>query len=175
MQMDDFEEVSWEDLGDTMQRKPKMYQLWLGKQGSGYCGTGEMLARRDDNADSRSPNCACVEDTAHLCRCQDKDRRQALRKWMEDHHTHPELAHWIPLYVLKQGFLKLVDIEHAGRYHQRICLRQCGKLPTRRTRSAGRWAHLLEGKVSMSIRRLQRFFLVSCDMEITIETGCAAS
>ena len=43
MMEDEFEEVSWEDLGNMIQRKPKMYQLWLGKQGSGYCGTGELL------------------------------------------------------------------------------------------------------------------------------------
>ena len=36
MTEDEFEEVSWSDLGNTIQKKPKMYQLWLGKQGSRY-------------------------------------------------------------------------------------------------------------------------------------------
>ena len=79
MSEDEFEEVSWEDLGNTIQRKPKMYQLWLGKQGSGYCGTGEMLQRRDKTADITCPNCGRVEDANHLCRCRDRDRRQLLR------------------------------------------------------------------------------------------------
>ena len=69
MTEDEFEEVSWEDLGNMIQQKPKMYQLWLGKQGSGYCGTGEMLRRRDKKADFSCPNCGQVEDATHLCQC----------------------------------------------------------------------------------------------------------
>ena len=30
-----FDSVNWEDLCDTLALKPKMYQLWFGKQGSG--------------------------------------------------------------------------------------------------------------------------------------------
>ena len=40
-----FDSVAWLDLQWTLERKPWMYQLWFSKQGSGYCGTGEMLHR----------------------------------------------------------------------------------------------------------------------------------
>ena len=40
-----FESVSWEDVRDDMNGKGRMYQIWYGKQGSGYCGTVEMLHR----------------------------------------------------------------------------------------------------------------------------------
>ena len=173
MSEDDFEEVSWPDLGNTIQRKPKMYQLWLGKQGSGYCGTGKMLQRRDKSADSSCPNCGRMEDTQHLCRCRDSGRRQllrdsvdSLREWMRDQHTHPEIAHWIPLYILRQGYVKLIDIELADRYHRRLsqAMRRAAH-----SQDAIGWKHLLEGKVSVRLRRLQEFFLIGCDTLLTID------
>ena len=109
MDKETFDTVTWEDLRDTLALKPKMYQLWFGKQGSDHCGTGAMLKRWDKSADSRCPNCRKVnEDTNHLNRCRDTGRQrmllkciQELKEWMIDNNTYPELTEWIPQYLLK--------------------------------------------------------------------------
>ena len=44
--------VTWEDICDTLARKPKMYQLWFGKQGLNHCRMGAMLKGWDEIADS---------------------------------------------------------------------------------------------------------------------------
>ena len=36
-----FNSISWTDIKANLQSKPCMYQLWYGKQCSGYCGTGK--------------------------------------------------------------------------------------------------------------------------------------
>ena len=85
---------------------------------------------------------------------------------MRDNHSHPELTHWIPLYILRQGYVKLVDIERADRYHRGLS--QAMRRAAHSQDTVG-WKQLLEGKVSVSIRRLQEFFLVGCDTMMTID------
>ena len=45
-----FNRVNWHDLRDTLALKPKIFQLWFGKQGLGFCIMGEMLRRWDKTA-----------------------------------------------------------------------------------------------------------------------------
>ena len=42
-----FRAVDWETLSECLRFKPQMYQLWLSKQSSGFCGTQDMVARWD--------------------------------------------------------------------------------------------------------------------------------
>ena len=71
-----FDSVNWEDLQDILAIKPKIYQLWFGKQCSGYCGTWEMLRRWDKTASSSCLNCGVWKENAdHLNRCPNKDRQ----------------------------------------------------------------------------------------------------
>ena len=103
-----FDPVNWEDLQDSLALRPKMYQLWLGKQCLGYCGTGKMPRRWDKTANSSCPNCGIQKENAdNLNRCPNKDQRLMLikcmkdtKKWMADNHTHPELIEWVPKYPL---------------------------------------------------------------------------
>jgi hypothetical protein len=108
-----FNEVDWEHLDLALKNKPDMYKIWRSKQTSGFCGTrikvgmysGEMAP------DERCPNCRQPEMAAHLMLCPDKDRTRLLidnvdelNKWMEaDGRTEPELAYWIPKYILMGG------------------------------------------------------------------------
>ena len=106
-----FDRVCWPDLKRTLDTKPRMYQLWYAKQGSGYCGTGKMMKRWRMTEDSRCPNCnKPSEDAAHLNVCRSKERKQLLLRsikdleaWMEDHSTHPDIAEHIPLYLAYRG------------------------------------------------------------------------
>ena len=92
-----FDTMTWEDLHNTLARKPKVYQLWLYKQGSDHCGTWLMSKRWDKTADSRCPNCGIMnESTAHLNKCTNKDRRliiikyiKEIKEWMIDNHNYP--------------------------------------------------------------------------------------
>ncbi len=67
--------------------------------------SGEMVP------DERYPNCGLRKTAAHLMLCPDEDRMRLLidnvdelSKWMEaDGRTDPELAYWIPKYILMQG------------------------------------------------------------------------
>ena len=88
-----------------------MYQLWFGKQNSGFCGTGQWLWWWDPNVSSKCPNCGKLqEDVGHLNRCKDPGRVRLLEEklvhlqhWMEGHLTHPELVYWIPRYIERRG------------------------------------------------------------------------
>ncbi|KAL7530902.1 hypothetical protein ACHAXR_003737 [Thalassiosira sp. AJA248-18] len=106
-----FDQVAWDDLCTLLDRKPKMYQLWYGKQCSGYCGTGEMIGRRDKEADKSCPNCGIkVEDAEHLNQCSDEGRTNlwnhgidSLTEWLSDSFTHPEIREWISEYLKERG------------------------------------------------------------------------
>ena len=61
--------------------------------------------------DERCPNCGQRETAAHLMLCPEEDRTRLLIdsvdklcRWMEaDKKTDPELAYWIPKYILMRG------------------------------------------------------------------------
>jgi hypothetical protein len=108
-----FEEVDWEHLDVALKNKADMYKIWQSKQTSGFCGTqvkvgmysGEMTL------DERCPNCGRRKTAAHLMLCPEEDRRRLLIdsvdklcRWMEaDKKMDPELAYWIPKYILMRG------------------------------------------------------------------------
>eukprot|EP00984_Skeletonema_dohrnii_P028437 scaffold18417_cov79-Skeletonema_dohrnii-CCMP3373.AAC.5 len=109
MENEIFDSVTWEDLQNLLQRRPRMYQLWYGKQCSGFCGVGAMVSSWDKNESSKCPNCGVHETADHLNRCSNKIRRALLPdslrdlvEWMEDHDTGPELTSWLPLYIQKR-------------------------------------------------------------------------
>ena len=54
---DAFVSVAWDNIHSTLNRTPKMYQLWYGKLGSGYCNTGEMLQQWGQATKAECPNC----------------------------------------------------------------------------------------------------------------------
>ena len=82
-----------------MVRTPKMYQLWFGKEGSGYCGTGKWTKRSEKSAKSTCLNCGKPnKDATHVVKFPTKERRlmllksiQEIKEWMIDNHTYPEL------------------------------------------------------------------------------------
>jgi hypothetical protein len=108
-----FEEVDWEHLDLSLAQKPDMYKIWCSKQSSGFCGTRVQVGRYSGQAylDERCPNCGRQETVAHLILCSDNCRTRQLTKntddlsrWLEkDDKTDPELAYWIPKYILMRG------------------------------------------------------------------------
>ena len=163
-----FDTVAWEDLRDTLALKPKMYQLWFGKQGSDHCGTGAMLKRWDKSADSRCPNCRKAnEDADHLNKCRDTGRQQMLLKcikelkdWMIDNNSYPELTEWIPQYLLKQGTKTFTDLGTMSPN-----MRKVGAAQDR----IG-WRHFTEGKIATPLKNLQALWLQTEPTRMTIDT-----
>ena len=52
-----FDLLRLDDLRRALDSKPRMYQLWYAKQGSGYCGTGKNMKQWQMTTNSRFPNC----------------------------------------------------------------------------------------------------------------------
>ena len=117
-----FDMVAWEDVRSALESKPRMYQLWYGKQCSGYCGMGAMLLQWDKDAHTRFPNCEQEMETAdHLNRCPSSSRRQLLadsireiEEWMDGHCTHPELRRWVPQYIAYRGQRLFTELPGCG-------------------------------------------------------------
>ena len=101
-----FDAVDWLALDATLATKGQMYKLWLANQSSGFCGTQSMVAHWDKSRDGKCPNCGRVETAHHLNICHSQNRTDLLmdmaddlEKWMNENHSHPELAYWIPRYI----------------------------------------------------------------------------
>jgi hypothetical protein len=108
-----FDEVDWEHRKKALKNKANMYKIWRSKQTSGFCGAQAKVGMYSGESvpDERCPNCGRQETAAHLMLCPDNDRTRLLienvdelSKWLDtDGRTDPELAYWIPKYILMQG------------------------------------------------------------------------
>ncbi len=166
-----FDTVAWEDIRCVLDKRPRMYQLWYGKQCSGFCGTGTRVKRYDREASDKCPNCGKLEDATHLTQCSDKLRRQILQDsiteivdWMVENDTHPELIHWLPTFLSKQGRVKWVDLVHPSGIKMAQCMRQVGNSQDR----IG-YRHFTEGKLSLELRKFQAEHLSRVDAHCTID------
>jgi hypothetical protein len=100
-----FDVLDWKCQAACLKGKPKMYQLWLSKQSTGFCATGINMGRWFDATVTSCPNCSCPAETAdHLLHCKDvgrtklfKDAVMAPEDWMEANYTDPWLARNFPV------------------------------------------------------------------------------
>jgi hypothetical protein len=114
-----FNAIDWQAITAALKGKPDTFGLWLSKQAIGMCATRKNLVRIQDILDDRCPNCGSLhEDDKHLNRCTDhsrcrlfcKDVRQ-LKQWLyHNNQTDPELAFWIPYYLLIQGQTPMANL-----------------------------------------------------------------
>jgi len=160
-----FNQVCWWALELTLAKKPDRYGLWLSKQVSGWCATRKNIARIQDLLDDKCPNCQQVAETSeHLNCCPDEGRTQLfkesvglLEKWLlEDNRTNPELAFWIPKYLLFRGQKLFADMGPMSANLQRAAASQ----------DIIGWVEFLHGKVSEEIAQIQiaHCSLSSCRM-----------
>ena len=160
-----FRAVDWKTLTECLRSKPQMYQLWLSKQSSGFCGTQDMVARWDATSDGKCPNCRCPESAAHLMVCPDRERTRLLhamadelQSWLSAHHGHRELVYWIPRYIKLRGTRLLGEMPRTSVDFQRFA-RQQDLIP---------WRAFMEGKVSTALFRLQESALTHSSSTMTI-------
>ena len=101
-----FDEVDWELLDATLDKKPDGYKIWLSKQHTGFCGTRLQVSYYQglQGKQALCPNCGRKETAAHLCLCPSEDRTrlfmestEELQDWLlQDDKTGRELAYWLP-------------------------------------------------------------------------------
>ena len=163
-----FDVVDWDAIELSLKSKPKMYNLWYGKQCSGWCGTNKKLKQWGQTTDSRCPNChGFNEDAAHLMVCPCENRTKLFREqvrsfeeWMHTHHTDPELVPLVTDYLLGRGSTKFIRLSDLPRYFRGLALSQ-DKIG---------WRNFTEGKVTKVFRRVQESYLASADTNLSADS-----
>ena len=154
-----FEEVDWDMLDATLEKKPDMYKMWLSKQHTGFCGTRLQVSyyKGLNGEQSGCPNCGRTETAAHLCLCPDKDRTrlflestEELDIWMDkDNKTNDELAFWIPKYILMRGTKRMSEMGHMSSEMMSLA----------RSQDVIGWRNFMEGRVSREFVDMQNIHL----------------
>jgi hypothetical protein len=136
-----------------------MYKIWRSKQMSGFCGTQVKVGMysKEMTPDERCPNCGRRKTAAHLMLCPEKDRMRLLIdsmvklcRWMEaDEKMDPELAYWIPKYILMRGDKPFLALGYMS-----------PKLKTlAESQDKIGWRNFTEGHISIHFYEIQTFHL----------------
>ena len=160
-----FDSIDWEARNKALESKPDMFKTWLCKQSSGFCATGTNMQRWFGDDITNCPNCGkSGEDAAHLLHCPDAGRfglfRQevsSLKQWLQQPHTHPELACLLPQYILGRGAVKFASLPIQSVDILRLANQQ----------DAIGWDNFMEGKISTCFLSVQHSHLLLADSILT--------
>lgn len=169
---DRFEQVYWEGLKNCSSSKSDKFRLWLTKQHSNFCATRKQLARQTRTSDDRCPSCIIhKEDAAHLCICPNQDRTLLLRDdtdklalWLAEDHTHPELAYWIPKYILCRGRVRFADLGRMSPSMMQLAISQ----------DIIGWREFMEGRISTHFHKIQEMHLTRVSSHMTAPQWASA-
>ena len=160
-----FDAVAWEALDSTLDKKGHMYKQWLCKQVTGFCGTQVMVSHWDKSRDGRCPDCGMRETASHLNLCSDPDRTnllqtmvESLQEWLDNNYAHPELAYWLPKYILLRGTRTLSSFPYLSREMKKVAASQ-DLIP---------WTSFMEGRLSREIFLLQKHSLSCSPSRLTM-------
>ena len=150
----------------TLQKKKQMYSLWLSKQATKFCGRRLQVSRMTPGADDRCPNCLAPEERSiHLNLCPSSLRTQQfqasveeLRNWLDKDHTHPEIAFWVPRYLLARSKFSFTDLPSYGLEGSGLSMLSQMRAIAQAQDNIG-WHHLLEGKITGHFRGMQQLYL----------------
>ena len=146
---------------------PKMFQVWVTKFVSSFCGTNRNLARIHTSQDDRCRCCgAANETTEHITQCLDPGRTQMftetvtkLTNWMTAKKGYPPLTYAIQVYLRHRGKKRMSTI--------------CADFPTLSTFARDHdklgWNNFIMGRISSSLLAVQQNHLrqVSSPQSIT--------
>ncbi len=98
LSFEQFDQVDWKSIHYTLHGLPRLFQLWASKHVFGTAGTMKFLAYQD-NRSPLCPSCLeCKETCKHIAHCAEagcaaafSQSTQEIKRWMEVHHTHPDL------------------------------------------------------------------------------------
>ena len=78
-----------------------------------------MVSHWDKSRDDLCPDCGKRETASHLNLRSDPaptrllhDMVERLQQWLNDNYSHPELAYWLPKYILLHGTRQLGDFPY---------------------------------------------------------------
>ena len=164
-----FDEVCWDSLRRCIETKSVYFRLWLTKQSSNFIASRKQIARIMDSDDDKCPSCTIHrEDAAHLCICPNEDRTMLLKecvdelsKWLQtDGFTDPELAYWIPKYILCRGTVSFSDMGNLGPMSSSLRILAASQ-------DIIGWREFMEGKISHQFYRIQEVHLIGTHTNMT--------
>ena len=151
-----FEEVDWKSVHGTLHSLPKLFQLWASKHVLDVAGTMKFLSYQDKR-DPTCPSCKkCVEDCAHIIRCEEAGRTAAFEEsvhqfelWLKENDTCEEVTGCLVEYLLGRGVKTFVE-----------CAEGCSDRLTTVARSQDviGWGRFTEGMVSKHLLELQEVY-----------------
>ena len=140
-----------------MQSLPKMYQVWITKHVSGFCGTNKLLSCLLPNTSNCCQCCGNPDETpSHITQCSSPGRVQmfdttvtSLVQWMTATTGHPLLVQAIRTYLTNRGKLSMMQI--------------CATSPTLQSFATDHdklgWENFMTGRICSSLFTLQRAYL----------------
>jgi hypothetical protein len=151
-----FHLIHWDNLSKTMDSLPKMFQVWVTKHVSGFCGTHEHLARLYSSTDNCCQCCGSLnESTRHITRCPNPGRVQMfdetvsdLIRWMKSRNGHPPLTHAIQEYLQTRGKTCMTT----------ICKEWPALYPFARDHDKLGWENFIMGRISKSLFAIQKAY-----------------
>lgn len=167
-----FEQVYWEGLRDCLAKKSDSFRLWLTKQHSNFNASRKQLARQARASDDRCPSCIIhKEDASHLCICPNEDRTLLLRDDTEklalllsQEHTNPEIAYWVPKYILCRGSIPFSDLGPMSPAMKRLALSQ----------DMIGWREFMEGRISVEFYKVQELHFAGVSSYMTAAQWASA-
>ena len=150
-----------------------MYAIWLAKQASGFRGTRLMTSHYAGTSNDCCPNCLHPEEDArhlNLCLNQERTRQfvesvKEFANWLDKPITHPDLAVWIPYYLLCKNKVKFTELSLYAPPYLRLCFTPMITRLAEDQDLIG-WTHFLEGKVSKHFLEIQQCYLAGANMKL---------
>ena len=161
-----FDGTCWDSLHAALSQKSERFALWLTKQTSNFSASRKQVARCTGSDDDRCPSCVRHrEDANHLCRCPNEDRTLLLKQdaeelgaWLCEHdNSHPEIAYWVPKYILCRGAIKFAELGNMSPEMRR----------TAEAQDRIGWRNFMEGRISIEFRNMQQLHLLSSESLLT--------
>ena len=145
-----FKEVYWWLVYDTLQKVPRLFQLWACKQVINISGTNLIQSRYKIHHYPTCTSCdQCVETCAHVLSYNEAGRVDSLYqyinildKWIKKVCTHTQLCKYILQYDKGRGGISMADVLHnTGSRYSKLAVSQ----------DLIGWRRFMEGMISKEI------------------------
>jgi hypothetical protein len=151
-----FDKVDWECVHSSLQRTPRMFQIWACKQVMGIAPANANIPW-DKTINKLCPSCAQVHKTcSHILFCDHAGRIDALMKsidllkhWLTEVDTNPELLDCIVEYARGQGGSTMTKICYDKAHHYQLMAAD---------QHAIGWRHFMEGMVCRRAQDIQTIY-----------------
>jgi hypothetical protein len=113
--LNEFDNIWWSGVSKVMASYPKMFQIFITKQVSGWCRSNSKRSLWDTSILSICPNCGYVGETSkHLTPCTHKERVTLFREsihevitCLENANDDPQFVDIIEAYLLGEGVVTM--------------------------------------------------------------------